>query len=392
VASAWTTCLFIRHKDDSGGWYAVRNAAAGTLWRIPWRFGVARTVDPSYSLRCVVFHNISAESPFTQGMGVSITPSAFEAALKFLVRNYTPVGLQDVLTDADGRGLPPRAVLVTFDDGYASVMESAASLCRKFCVPAIFFLNAGFLDNHRLAPDNLVCFVAAMLGMETINAAARAVKGNSIPELRSLGEVFSRFFPSISLAEREAFLNALVHLGGINELQLAGEAGLYLTGKQLRDLASLEFEIGNHTYTHVRCRSLLPEDFAQEVDRNKAELEALSGRTVRSFSLPYGSSADLMSNLVEHLKLSGHEAVFLSESVANPRGADLLHLDRVSTRASVDDNLFFEIEILPRLRAMRNRLFRGFGLNRTGQKAPSRGRLAAVRGKNSTVSLERTQQ
>src|SRR5208282_3188097 len=103
---------------------------------MPGRFGIARALG-SYSLRCVVFHNISAtESPFTRGMGVSITPRDFEAALAFLTRYYTPVRLQDVLADRDGRGLPPRPILVTFDDGYASVKKWAAPLCSRFGVPA----------------------------------------------------------------------------------------------------------------------------------------------------------------------------------------------------------------------------------------------------------------
>src|ERR1035438_6564940 len=163
---------------------------------MPGFFGIARILGPSYSLRCVVFHNVSAtESPFTKGMGVSITPIDLEAMLKFLTRYYTPVSLEDVLADSDGRGLPSRAMLVTFDDGYASVMEWAAPLCVKFGVPAIFFLNAAFLDNYRLAPDNLVCYAANVLGMETINAAAHVVKGADSPKLKSLAEVFSCFFP-----------------------------------------------------------------------------------------------------------------------------------------------------------------------------------------------------
>ena len=41
---------------------------AEVFWRMPGCFGVARMLGPSYSLRCVVFHNISAaESPFTEG-------------------------------------------------------------------------------------------------------------------------------------------------------------------------------------------------------------------------------------------------------------------------------------------------------------------------------------
>jgi peptidoglycan/xylan/chitin deacetylase (PgdA/CDA1 family) len=315
-------------------------------------------LGPSYLLRCVVFHNISAtDSPFTKGMNVSITPRKFEAALRFLTTHYTPVRLQDVLTDSDGRGLPPRAVLVTFDDAYASVAELAAPLCRQFSVPAVFFVNAAFLENQRLAPDNLVCYVANVLGMESIRAAARVVRGAGTPELQSLSEVFTCFFPAISLAEREVFLEALRQLTGISDSRMAKEAGLYLTSKQLCDLASFDFEVGNHTYTHVHCRSLSREEFGSQIDRNKAELEALLGTKVRSFSQPYGSSTDLTRDLAEHLERSGHKAVFLSESVANPRGADPLHLDRVSTRADSDDTLFLEIEVLPRLRTARNRLF-----------------------------------
>ncbi len=326
---------------------------------MPGCFGIARALGPSYWLRAVVFHNISvSESPFTRGMGVNITRSNLEATLEFLARYYSPVSLEDVLAGSNGRDLPPRAVLVTFDDGYASVSEWAAPLCAKFGVPAVFFLNAAFLDNQRLAPDNLVCYAANKLGMETINAAACAVKGAGSPKLKSLAGVFSCFFPAISLPERDTFLDVLAHLGGINQHQLAAEAGLYLTRKQVCELASLDFEVGNHTYTHVRCRSLTPEDFGDEVDRNKAELEALTGRKVRSFSVPYGSSADLTGDTVRLLELSGHQAVFLSESVANPRGVNRFHLDRVSIRANRDDTLFFEIEVMPRLRGLRNRLFR----------------------------------
>jgi peptidoglycan/xylan/chitin deacetylase (PgdA/CDA1 family) len=334
------------------------NAAANVFWRIPGRFRVARILGRSYTLRCVVFHDVSsAPSPFTTGIRVSITPEDFEKALRFLTAHYTPVRLQDVLTDGDGRGLPPRAVLVTFDDAYRSVAEWAGPLCRQFGVPAVFFINAAFLDNRRLAPDNLVCYVANVLGMDLINAAVRAVPGQENTRLQSLTEVFKRFFPAISLADRDLFLDVLAHRSGVIQSQMAEQAGLYLTTQQLRELASFDFEIGNHTYTHTYCRVFSEQDFSSEVDRNKAELEARSGTKVRSFSQPYGSSKDLTPELAEHLVRTGHQAVFFSQSVANPASADLFHLDRVSTCAESDDALFFEIEVLPRLRAVRNRLF-----------------------------------
>ena len=336
--------------------------AAKGLWGLPGSFGIARLLGSSYALRCILFHNISTtESPFTKGMNVTISPERFEAALRFIVRYYNPVCLEQVLADRYEQKLPPRAMLVTFDDAYKSVVELAAPMCHQLGVPAIFFVNAAFLDNQRLAPDNLVCYVANLRGMGAINAAARAIRGSQQPELHFLSDVFSSFFPTISLVERDAFFENLRHSANINESSMAEEHNLYLTSKQLCELASYGFEIGNHTYTHVHCRSLLPEDLDAQIDKNKSELESVSGRKVRAFSQPYGSSLDVTSELIARLQRSGHEAVFLSESVANRRDADPFHLDRVSARAQSRDSLFFEIEVLPRLRSIRNQLSAGYG-------------------------------
>jgi len=344
-------------RHNSGGRVAL-NLAGRTLWHFPGRFGIARLLGPRCSLRSVVFHDVSdTESPFTKGLHGTITHKNFEAALKFITRHYTPVSLQDVLADSNGQGLPSRPLLVTFDDAYGSVSEFAAPLCSKFGVPAVFFVNGSCLDNRQLALDNLVCYVANKCGLGTINAAAHAACDTTDIDLRSLTEVFARFLPGISLSAREVFRGALLQLARMSESDLAKEAGLYVSSRQLRDLATFNFEIGNHTYSHANCRALSASEFAGEIDRNKAVLEAASGGNVRSFSVPYGSSADLTSDLVAHLHRSGYEAVFLSESRINPQFPDRFRLDRVSIKTGNDGALFSEIEILPRLRTIRNSLF-----------------------------------
>jgi len=344
--------------QHAGGGRIV-NLAAKALWHMPGRFGIARSLGSHYSLRCVLFHDVSdTESAFTRGLNVTTNRRRFVAALKFLSTHYTPVRLQDVLADSNGRDLPPRPVLVTFDDTYASIAEVAAPLCEKFGIPAVFFVNADTLDNAGLALDNLVCYAVNVLGLDKINAVARGITGIENLELSSLAQVFGGLLPTLSPQVREVFRDALADLVRANERGLAEEARLYLTRRQLRGLAAYDFEIGNHTYSHVHCRTLPHESFCDEIDRNKTELEAVSGRKVRSFSVPYGSSADLTIDLARHLRLSGHEAVFLSESVANPGRGDGFRFDRVSSHAGSDEAFFSEIEVLPRLRAMRNRLFR----------------------------------
>jgi peptidoglycan/xylan/chitin deacetylase (PgdA/CDA1 family) len=343
---------------------ATLNLMAGSLWYAPGSFGIARALSSQYSLRSILFHEIAdTESVFTKGLGVTVTRKQFEAALKFIAKHYTPVSLNDVLAESDGNPLPARPVLLTFDDAYASVSEFAAPMCAELGVPAVFFVNGSCLDNQRLALENLICYVTNVRGLDTVNAAIQSVDGAGHLAVGSLLEVFSRFLPANSLQGRQAFRSALVRLAGIHESELAAEAGLYLSGQQLRDLANFNFEIGNHTYSHANCRILSSEDFAGEIDRNKALLEEVSGTNVRSFSVPYGSSADLTDELAAHLRNEGYKAVFLAEGRANSSRIDSsrihdlnrddLTLDRVSLKAGTDAAFFSEIEILPRLRSLR---------------------------------------
>ena len=344
-------------RTSRGKGRIVLDRVASALWYVPGSFALARLLGPRYPLRCVLFHDIAdRESAFTNGLGVTITRRAFEAALKFLTRYYTPVSLQDVIAGTDGRGLPARPVLVTFDDAYASVGEFGAALCFQYGVPAVFFVNGACLDNRQLALDNLICYVANIRGLGAVKSAAIAAVGRDDFELCSLKQVFSRLLPTMSLSAKAAFRRALTAATKRDERDLAAEAGLHISTQQLCSLKTFNIEIGNHTYSHTHCRSLSLGDFAHEVDRNKAILETISGSRVRSFSVPYGSSADLTAELTTHLHQTGHEVIFLAESSAGSFRSCASILDRTSINTGADAALFSKVEVLPRLRTIRKGL------------------------------------
>jgi hypothetical protein len=257
------------------------------LWNMPARFTLVKLLGRKYSVRCVLFHHISDRAcPFTEGLGLRMARNDFEARIRFLSRYYSPINLDAFLSVAAGGRLPPRPVLVTFDDGYASVAEEAAPICRKYHVPALIFVNASFLGNQQLSIDNLVCYVAEIFGLSALCKIASQMKGESQPELRSLDDVFSRFIPSLPIVRREAFISELVGITGVRMQDLAKDAALYLSAEQVQQLASSGFELGNHTFSHVHCRCLTGPEFCREIQGNKSILESVSGRKVRAFSLP----------------------------------------------------------------------------------------------------------
>jgi peptidoglycan/xylan/chitin deacetylase (PgdA/CDA1 family) len=338
---------------------SLQNLPGWIVWHMPLRFGIAKLLGPDYALRCVLFHNIAdQECVFTSGLGITLGKEDFEVRMRFLAQHYSPVSLDEVLADPAGNKLPRRPVLVTFDDAYASVAEVALPICSKYGIPATFFVNASLVGNQDLGLDNLVCYAVNTSGLEVVRQAARQVSGNPASQISSLRQFFAEFLPTLSLSARPEFRRALELMAGFRSADLAKGAKLYVSAEELRALASDGFTIGNHTYTHVNCRILSGKDFEQEILANKKALEAIVNRKVRAFSVPYGSSADVNQELVMHLRQSGHKALFVVESLANTSATDYFHLYRVSVTAKSDVNFFGELEIQPRLRSIRNRLFR----------------------------------
>jgi len=325
------------------------------IWQMPGRFSIVSLLGPRYSLRCVLFHNISeTSSPFTDGLRITMTPHHFEETIRFLAAHYSPISLETFLEAREGRSLPKRPVLVTFDDAYASIVERAVPICRRYGVPAIFFVTAAFVGNFDLALDNLVCFVANQQGFAPIQAAALDVVGQLCPQFPNLRSVAHDFVPQLSLEQRAQFKQALADRARIRPGELASQAKLYLTTAQLRALAGLGVEIGNHTYSHARCRVLQGTDLDQEIGQNQKLLERVTGRRVRAFSVPYGTKTDLTPEVVNYLRRSGHDAAFLVDSLPNNHSTDIYALYRVSLDSTSDADAFSKLEILPRLRAMRD--------------------------------------
>jgi len=320
---------------------------------VPARFQLANALGPA-GVRCVLFHDVaSSATPFTRGLDVTVAPESFERCIAFLARNYQPVDLDALLAGAER--LPARPVLVTFDDAYASVARTAAPILARHRVPALFFVNAAFLDGRELAVDNLLSYVAEAKGLGPLQAAARAVDP-AAPAFRDLPGLILGWLPGLSSEALERYTRALLAETGLDSGALARTPGLYASRDEIRALASGGLvEIASHTRTHRFGRSLRGAELERETAGNASELEAITGRPVRAFSIPYGSSRDLGPELLAALARAGNRATFVVEGRPNPQPLPLGRIDRVSLRGQRGGETFLEIEVLPRLRAWRGR-------------------------------------
>ena len=98
--------------------------------------------------RVLCYHGVCARPPDEW----SVTPRQLERHMRHLAERCRPVPLSDVVAWARGEGaLPPRAVAVTFDDGYRDVLTEAAPILAHHGVPATAFIAPLLLDGY--APD-----------------------------------------------------------------------------------------------------------------------------------------------------------------------------------------------------------------------------------------------
>ncbi len=118
-------------------------AVSGTAARGA-RHGVARSAS-STRLSVLAYHAIEDLSGDPLIEKYSVPPARFAKQLDYLrARGWNFVSLEQVMAAFDGGpSLPERAVLLTFDDAYADLLDTASPVLLERGIPAVAFAVAG---------------------------------------------------------------------------------------------------------------------------------------------------------------------------------------------------------------------------------------------------------
>ena len=221
--------------------------------------------DRERTLRVLMYHKVNdlPENP------LSVPTALFDeqlAALRDL--GYTVVDLDAVLAHyRDGAALPPRAVLITFDDGYRDNLEQALPILERHGYPAVLFVPIGYLDDSRPLPHE-------------------------------------------------------------ERLATRGLVNSTLDWRELEELETRGIRIESHGISHRPLADLEVDEAAREIALSKLRLEERLGRPVRAFAYVKGSEAHYHPVHLSLLRQAGYEVAFTSVSGANGPSTDPLRLRR----------------------------------------------------------------
>ena len=217
------------------------------------------------SLRVLMYHKVNdlQENPLT--MPVSVFDEQMDQ-LRGL--GYTVVDLQAVLAHyVDGIPLPPKAVLITFDDGYHDNLANAAEVLKRYGYPAVLFVPIGYLDDRQPLPHE-----------ERLAA--------------------------------QGILNRTIDWEEMADLERAG------------------IRIESHGISHRPLADLELDEAAREIALSKLRLEERLDRPVRAFSYVKGSEAHYKPVHLSLVRQAGYDVAFTAVSGSNSPRTDPLQLRR----------------------------------------------------------------
>lgn len=295
-------------------------------------------------LSVVMFHRVLSEQDprwLTADPEWSVTTRFFDQCLSFFKKNYNVISMR-VLDECfnEGKKLPPRSLLITFDDGWSDNYQYAYDILKSHQVPSVVFVVSDIVGKtHSFWQDELFSLWRAEL--ITGDVANELWKKSELPGCSmnldwSLEESIRKFISELNK-------NDLSHIGKIqNDIKrlCAGLPGtaLMLTQSELKELSLADIEIGSHGKTHNPLTRVA--DPFGELTTSRLELTRLlnadGGLEIKTISFPHSKANQ---NIVDLAFKAGYKYLFTGGDCVNKLadrhcvfGRFNIHQGRVSKR------------------------------------------------------------
>lgn len=317
-------------------------------------------------------------------------PISFEAQMSFLAANYNAVHMTDVLKafcaaapaqapgraprhdgpmggdNAPGAGafssslpplLPPRALLITFDDAYRSFAEYAWPIMQRYNLPATLFVATAFPD----APDNVFWWdrleeaLARTPRRDDLDSPAGKLPLATEAQRDDALKQLKRYLWQLPQTELLAWVHEICARLGVEESH-----SRVLSWEALRCLKREGVTLAPHSRSHPDMSRLSRQEAQEEIAASFADLQRETGSVPPVFAYPGGHYNQ------ETMRAAAHENVLLA--FATLRGANDIsrmhqgmvrfalrrnHMGDRATLSTLQSRLLYASRFLNRYHALR---------------------------------------
>lgn len=257
-----------------------------------------------------------------------VDAATFAWQLKTLDRWFNVLPLRVAVDLMRRRELPPRAICITFDDGYADNHDVALPLLQRHKMHATFFIATGYLDGGRMWNDTvleaLARFQGPVLNLEDIGLDSwpMATEGARVQSSRDLLRKMKYLTPPERIAQSMAIAARIGQPLPDN---------LMMTLRQVRDLHAAGMEIGAHTVSHPILARVSAQESLEEMTVSRNRLREILGVDVATFAYPNGNPGkDYLQRDAQNVRSAGFElAVSTAWGCAHSQ-SDMYQLARIA--------------------------------------------------------------
>lgn len=111
------------------------------------------------SIPVLMYHSINRRTGMTKLNPYVVSPKDFKEEMEYISKNkYTVISLDDLYYYmVQGKPVPKKSVVITFDDGYEDFYKNAYPVLKKYNFKATIFMIAGYVDkgNYYLNSNQL---------------------------------------------------------------------------------------------------------------------------------------------------------------------------------------------------------------------------------------------
>ena len=257
----------------------------------------------------LTYHRVlNRRDPYREG---DVLLQVFDAQMRMLSRFYNVMTLSDAVTAQSEGRLPYRAMVVTFDDGYADNYDVALPILQQYGIPATFFVATGFLNGGRMWNDTIIDAVAqtkeTKLNLADIDLGS--YNCNGIDNRKSTIEKLIGKLKYLPVEER---LMRCARVLQVTRATLNND--LMMSSDQVRAISDAGMEIGGHTVSHPILSQVNDVTAVKEIADGKATLEGMIQKEVTSFAYPNGRpEQDFQDKHATMVEQAGFKAAVTTE-------------------------------------------------------------------------------
>lgn len=252
-------------------------------------------------LRVLTYHRVDdpARRPWLDPGLISATPGDFEEQMKFLQAHYDVVAASDVTAAFQSRNLkqlPPRAVLVTFDDGYYDFEEQAWPVLKRYNIPATLFVPTAYPDRPEQTFwwDDLYHALQNTTRRDDLKTPIGIL---SLSDVASRNQMYQRLKNYIKTLKHQEALSVVRELS--QSLGVKSAHNCIMSWDLLRKLSQEGLALGAHTRTHPLVNRISLAEAREQAIGSLHDLQSQMGFALPIFAYPSGEFSDEVAKMLE---------------------------------------------------------------------------------------------